>query len=178
MATSFKVDGKPYAGIDIEGMASEEVFKAATRGLTAWKDNLTTGTGALGHRRPWVNTGEARADLTMTPESPGSLEYTVGGDVVQLWIAEFGRSPNNTMPPYDAIADWVAEKGIATRGSPGFDGVVFLVRRAIARDGIKPFAPGLKAGRDSIVGLEASVRGRIIDEHRRRDSDARQGFIP
>lgn len=178
MADSFRASHRAYGGIDIEGLASEAVHRAAVRGLIAWKGNLSTGDGALGSRRPWVNTGEARADLTLTPAEDGHLAYEVGGDVVQLWIAEFGRSPNNSLPPYDAIADWVAEKGIATRASPDFEGIVHAIRVGIARDGIRPFAPGLKAARDSVVGLEKEVLDRLDEEVRARDAEARQGFQP
>ena len=174
---AFKVEGKPYAGIDILAIAEEQVFKSAVRGLNAWKDNLGAGEGAKGSRRPWVDTGEARANLSIRPGDEGSLEYEVYGNVIQLYIAEFGRSPNNAPPPKKAIEDWVARKGIATRGSPEFDGIVHAVRMKIAKDGIKGFAPGLKAAHDSTVGLEAELRERLMEEHRARHGAASQGFI-
>lgn len=164
MAKDYEVQAQSYKGIDIKGIAEEELFKAAIKGLNAWKDNLSTGSGAKGSRKPWVNTGEARADLAINPATPKSLNYTVGGDVVQLFIAEFGRAPNNTMPPLKAIEDWVAEKGIAARGDAEFAGVVYAIRAGIAKNGIKPFAPGLKAGHDSVEGFGHRVQARMQAE--------------
>lgn len=170
MPGEFDAKVKPYKGVDIIAIANEEVFKAATRGLVAWKDNLSTGSGATGTRRPWVNTGEARADLAMTPQQPAP-DILVGGDVVQLFIAEFGRAPNNSMPPRDAIEEWVHEKGIAARGDKEFDGVVFAIMRGIAKNGIKGFAPGLKAGQESTAGLEATMKKRVDEELRRKRAE-------
>ncbi len=176
MPKAFRVDAKPYAGIDLKRIASEELFKTATIGLNAWKANLSSGIGASGKRRPWVNTGEARANITINPLEPGSLEYLVGGRVIQLFIAEYGRAPGNSPPPQKPIEDWVHEKRIAVRGTPEFDRVVHAIRMSIARKGIRGFAPGFKAGRDSIKGQQKRLRDRmrqeVLDAKARADRQA------
>lgn len=46
---------------------------------------------------------------------------------------ESGRRPNSKFPPVEPIVEWCRRKGLPTD-----NGTVFLIRRAIARDGIRP----------------------------------------
>lgn len=50
-----------------------------------------------------------------------------------LEYIESGRRPNSKFPPVEPIVRWARSRGIPTDNS-----TIFLIRRAIARDGIKP----------------------------------------
>jgi len=149
MGVSIKV--KPYKGIDFEKVAQDTIFKAAVNGMNGWKDNLNSGMGATGsHGGPYRDRGEAVNDVTMQPQEHGSMEYIVGGDVIQLAIAEFGRVPSpGKPPPFEAIAGWVVRKGIAKRTDEFFYPIVDKIRWNIANHGLEGFAPGQKAAADS-----------------------------
>lgn len=158
MPDDFSVDVSPYEGIDVQKIASEELFKHSLKARDAWVDNLRAGKGASGshgeHREsgpspaPYNNTGETQNDVTVEPQQEGSLEYTVGGDVVQLAVAEFGRRPGAAPPPREPIARWADEKGLAPEADQTFDEMVDAIRFAIADRGLHGFAPGRAAARE------------------------------
>jgi len=141
-------------------IAEDTVFKAAVRGMNGWKDNLDSGLGATGsHGGPYRDRGGAHSDVTMQPQGPGSLEYVVGGDVIQLAIAEFGRVPTpGKLPPFGPIAGWVERKGIAKRGDKFFYAIVNKIRSNIAENGLEGFAPGQKAGVESNLQAKKEFR--------------------
>lgn len=158
MTDDFDVDVEPYEGLDIHRITSEELFKFSLRARDAWVDNLLDGKGAAGahgeHRKggpapaPYKNTGEATNDVTVEPQSEGALEYIVGGDVVQLAVAEFGRRPGAPPPPFDPIATWAREKGLEPEEGQSFESMVDAIRFAIAARGLHGFAPGRAAARE------------------------------
>lgn len=157
---AFEVDVDAYEGVDVLGIAQEEVFKAATRTQTRWKQNLTRGRGAVPARTSggkrntsWVNTGEGRGSITLEPQEQGALAYRVGSDKVQVIVAEVGRSPGEAPPPWTPIADWANEVGLVSRFYPepamapeDVVDTIMAVRLSIAKHGIGGFAPGHEAG--------------------------------
>jgi hypothetical protein len=176
MAEQYSVDIDEYEGLtddgaDIEQIASEEAFKAAVRTQRAWRENLDEGKGAIGsHPRSYRTTGEAAGDITVTPTEEGAEEYEVGGDVVQLAVAEFGRVPTpNSPPPFDAIADWARERGLRPEGEQSFEEMVEALRWSIAEEGLEPFGPGRLAAQQEGPEYERRAKERIeraIEEER------------
>lgn len=145
-----------YEGVDIEGIASEEIFKAAVRTQNTWRENL--------RREGWVNTGEAVNDITIDPQQEGADAYTVGGDVIQLAIAEFGRAPGS-FPPPSAIGEWVNEQaGMPNKGDSEFDSVVYAVSKSIAESGISGFRPGTRAFREESEKVADRIQQRIEEQ--------------
>jgi len=142
----------PYDGDDFESIsdespirevAQEELFSLAVRFQRRWREILRD--------EGFVNTGEAISDITIQPQREGSDSYRIGGDVVQLFIAEFGRRPGAKMPPEEPLRDWVSEQsGMPSRGDDDFDNTVFLVRRSIAENGI----PAIRAARRAWADVE------------------------
>ena len=133
-------DFESLDGVDIEGIAIEEAQQAGVRMQNNWIDNLFEGVGFEGRHKhgSYKNLGEAINKINLEMTSTGSR---VGTDVIQTIIAEFGRRPGAAMPPHDDIAKWVHEKQIASKGDDDFDGIVFVIRRAIAERGLPAFAP-------------------------------------
>lgn len=165
----FSVDFEPYDGVDVFGITREELEKQAVRTQNAWQRNLQKGDGAEGsHGGPYVNTGEAMNDITF--EFVGELEVTVGGDVVQLAVAEFGRAPGSAPPPFDAIATWAREKGL-TPEEGSFDDMVEGIRWAIADEGLEPFAPAQAAATEQRGRLEVEIRRRLDEALAEQSSD-------
>lgn len=175
MTDSFDVSSNPYDGIDVERIASEELFAYSLKAKQEWVDNLLAGQGAAGvhgeHREegpapaPYKNTGEATNDVTISPQGEGALQYVIGGDVVQLAIAEFGRRPGAPPPPYRPIARWAREKKLTPDEGQTFEDMVNLIRWAISARGLHGFAPARAAARryDS-KGLEKRVSKRFERE--------------
>jgi len=168
MPGAYSVDINEYEGI-IEGgkrlqqIAREEAFKAAVRTQRAWRENLDRGEGAVGsHPRSYRNTGEAAGDITVAPADPeGSDEFRVGGDAVQLAVAEFGRVPTpGSPPPFEAIADWARERGVSPDDGT-FEEMVDAIRWAIADEGLEPFGPGRLAAQEVGPTYQKNVEERI-----------------
>lgn len=160
-----KVDFKKYPDLDIRTYVAEELFKSAVKCHAKWQNNLLRGEGATGSRgQPWKDMGEAINQLTVEPKSPEHLSYEVGGDVVQLAIAEFGRAPNSKMPPHEPIADWCRRKGITPHEGQSFDNMVFNIRRKIAIEGIQGFAPGRKSALEVRAELPTNLENRFKKE--------------
>lgn len=158
MTDAFDVDADPYDGINLEKIASEETFKQSVRVANTWRENIRSGEGAAGdHGSPFVNTGEAANDVTVDPQQEGALEYVVGGDVIQLLIAEVGRAPGE-FPPPEPIADWMREQLGVQDPDP------FPVQRHIAEEGIEGFAPARGAANQHKGELEENVLTRIEAE--------------
>lgn len=157
----YEVDVGKYRGIDVSKIVSEELFGAATRAQQKWQENLRGGVGALGsHGGPYVDTGEALNDITIEPAAPGSSEYVVGGDVVQLAVAEFGRRAGRA-PPADAIAAWARRKGLQPHEGQSFESMVFAIQQAIAAHGLPAFAPAQRAADDVMRDLDERIARRI-----------------
>ena len=166
---SFSVDINGYEGItdedgkSLEQIAREEAYKAAIRTQSTWRENLEQGKGAVGsHPRGYRNTGEAVGDITVTPSDPeASNEFRVGGDVVQLAVAEFGRVPTpGSPPPFDAIADWARERGLSPDEGT-FEEMVEAIRWSIADEGLEPFGPGRLAAQKEGPKYEERATERI-----------------
>jgi len=166
---SLSVQTDTYEGItddvgkSLEQIAREEAFKAAVRTQRAWRENLEQGKGAVGsHPRAYRNTGEAVGDITVTPADPEeSNEFRVGGDVVQLAVAEFGRVPTpGSPPPFEAIADWARERGLSPDEGT-FEEMVDAIRWSIADEGLEPFGPGRLAAQQEGPKYEERATERI-----------------
>ena len=144
-------DFENLGDLDIEGIAREELFKISIQFQTKWQDRLLDA--------GWKNTGEAINDITVEPQAEGSTSYTIGGDVIQLAISEFGRSPGS-FPPPDAMGQWVHEQqSLPNKGDDEFDNVVFLVSRAVAENGIEP----IMGGRNTWHELEGEYERRVSE---------------
>ena len=145
-----------YEGVDIRGIASEELFKASTRTMNSWRSNL--------EEAGWRNSGEAINDVTVDPPREGAQSYEVGGDVIQLAIAEFGRAPGS-FPPPSAIGEWVNEQaGMPNKGDSEFDSVVYAVSKSIAESGIEGFRPGTRAFREESEKVADRIQQRIEEQ--------------
>lgn len=169
----FDVDVSAYEGIDILGITSRNLEAAAKDAQAKWQDNLTRGHGVVpartsgGKRNPsYVNTGEARSDITVTPQASGALKYLTGGDVIQLAVAETGRRKTpGRPPPWAAIAEWAKEVQLVPNlylsptEAPAEDReVINAVRWSIAERGLQGFAPGHAAG----VAAAHALRRRLV----------------
>jgi hypothetical protein len=166
MATdSFSIEVSEYEGVPVLEIASEELFRTATRTMNTWRDNLRNGTGADGsHGRPWVNTGEAANSVTIDPPREGALEYLVGGDRIQLAVAETGRAPG-AMPPPEPIVDWMREQLGVDDPDP------WPIQKKIEEEGIEGFAPGRAAVNEHAPELSERVATRIDAELEEQRSD-------
>lgn len=165
---AFSIDFEPYDGIDVVGITREELEKQAIRVQATWRDNLRKGQGAEGsHGGPYVNTGEAVNDVVY--EFTGALEVRIGGDVVQLAVAEFGRAPGSP-PPYDAIARWAREKGLQPDDG-SFSDMVDAIRWAIAEHGLEPFAPATGAANQHRGELPDRLNARLDEELEQQATD-------
>jgi len=162
---SYEISVGRLPEIDYSRLISEGLWVSAERLRQQWQDNLEEGKGATGdHGRPYVATGEAINDLTVDPALPGSQEYRIGGDVIQLEVAEYGQEPGQ-MPGYDAIARWAREIQLAPHEGDTFDDMVNAIRFAIHRRGLPAFAPGLLADQIISPGVAAEIERRI-EKHR------------
>jgi len=138
-----KVKFLNYKGIDFCKIIKEEFFSSAIRVRSRWQDNLTRGVGATGNRgKAWKDTGQAISDVTVEPQSPTEFSYEVGGDVIQLAVAEFGRSAGARIPPFQPISEWARRKGLTPRDGDTWEQMVNKIRWGIQRHGIQGFAPG------------------------------------
>ena len=158
--------------LDFLKIAKEEIFKTAVKVRNEWQNNLQKGIGAEGmHGREYRNTGEAINDITVEPKYP-ALDMRVGGDVVQLAIAEYGRRPNAPMPPHEPIARWANEVGLTPKENESFDSMVFKIRRSIGKNGLKAFAPGRLAAIRGTRDLPERITDRIDREAEAAAEDA------
>jgi hypothetical protein len=152
---AFAIDVREYEGIPVLQIASEELYKTAIRTKNTWRENIRNGRGAAGnHGSPYVNTGEAATDVTIEPKAEGALEYTIGGDVVQLAVAEYGRAPGS-MPPPEPISRWMREALGETDPDP------WPIQKHIEENGLEPFKPGLAAYHEHAPELSENSARRI-----------------
>jgi hypothetical protein len=151
---SFSIAVDTYEGIPVKEIASEELFRVAVRTMNTWRENIRKGEGISDHGSPYVNTGEAANDVTIQPQREGSLEYKVGGDTVQLAVAENGRAPGS-MPPPDPIADWMREQLGESDPDP------WPVQKHIEEKGLEPFEPGRAAALEHEGELSERVHRRL-----------------
>lgn len=162
---SFSVDFEPYEGLPIREISQDELEKQAIRVQATWRKNLRKGQGAEGsHGGPYVNTGEAVNDVVY--EFTGDLEVRIGGDVIQLAVAEFGRAPGSP-PPFDAIERWAREKGLQPEEG-SFDEMVDAIRWSIAKHGLEPFAPATGAANSHRGELPQRINARLQEELEQR----------
>lgn len=152
----FEVETNVYNGLDIEGSAQRALFETAVEAKNKYAENVQRGRGADGtHPGGFVDRGEAINSITIQPQADDATEYRVGGDAIQLLIAEFGRAPNNSMPPREPIEEWARRNGLEPNDDQDWDGMIFAIRKKIAEDGIEGFAP---------AQLTASqMKGRLLE---------------
>jgi len=144
---SVQIKMKLYGGLDLVKEVSDLLFMAAVDTQNKWRGNIELGQGAMGaHGRPYVDQGEAKNDVVISPQGTGSMKYAIGGDVVQLFIAEYGRVPTpGRLPPFEPIAEWATRKGITNPAEKDFVWHVNNIRKSISEYGLAGFAPGLGA---------------------------------
>lgn len=83
-------------------------------------------------RRNTLSTSEIYRELAVYATNDGDLVFDIIlNDYIQF--IETGRRKGAKFPPVKPIIDWCVAKGLPTDNS-----TIFLIRRAIARDGIKP----------------------------------------
>lgn len=150
MTKSMDIEVDEYEGLDFEQLAREQLEQTAIRTQQFWRDNLRDA--------GWVDRGEAVNDVTVVQVD--ETTYKVGGDVIQLAIAEFGRAPGS-MPPHDAISEWARRKNLTPNEDQDWDGMVYAIRKAIAEDGIEGHAAGQRAARKASKRLESEMKDRI-----------------
>ena len=78
-------------------------------------------------------------DISVRVDAVGGI-YTVVLSLADYWkYIEGGRKPGGKMPPQAPILKWIQDKGIKPKeDNITNDQLSFLIRRKIARDGIKP----------------------------------------
>lgn len=162
---SVTIKMKLYGGLNLTERVSDLLFITAVDTQNKWRDNLERGVGALGsHGRPYVDDGEAKNDVVFQPQAPGALRYIIGGDVVQLFIAEYGRVPTpGKLPPFTPIAEWAERKGIVKKGDKYFYQIINKIRSNIAEYGLAGFAPGLGAAIEVNAVVEEKLKTFIDD---------------
>ena len=157
MVKTMKMEMDPPPKFPSKQEIQAEFFKAGAKLVNLWKDNLRAGEGADGtHGRPYVNTGEAVGSVQMYPETPGSDEYIIFSDRIQVLIAEVGRAPG-TYPPYEPISQWVHEQLGIKKKDPKHYAVVRAIQQSIKDNGLEPFAPMEKAVIDLVEDLEENL---------------------
>lgn len=155
-------DDSDLEPMEIDRIVTEELFRGSVRTMNTWREILD--------RAGWRNTGEGIGSIVVEPQREGAFAYTIGSEKIQIRIAEDGRAPGSKMPPHEPIADWVHEQAdMLNRGEQTtvtfggeeqtltFDGLVFLVRRSIARHGIEP----IKAGQQAMAQEGPEIQRRI-----------------
>ncbi|AXR81497.1 hypothetical protein [Natrarchaeobaculum sulfurireducens] len=165
----FDAESDVYQGIDVEGSAERALFKTAMRAKNRYADNVHQGRGADGnHTGGFVDRGEAMNSITISPQQDNATEYTVGGSAVQLLIAEFGRAPNNTMPPHQPISEWARRVGLEPSEGQDWDDMIYAIRKKIAEDGIQGFAPARLTAHEMRGEAEQIARQEVqseLDDH-------------
>lgn len=151
--TGMDVEVDPYEGLDFQEIANQELQKAAIRTQEYWRDNLRD--------YGWVDRGEAVNDVAVVKVD--DTTYKIGGDVIQLAIAEFGRAPGE-MPPKEDISEWARRKGLQPNEGQDWDGMVYAIRKSIAEDGIEGFSPGRRAAKKASKKVERDVSDHIDRE--------------
>jgi hypothetical protein len=141
---------------DIDRIARETVFEAAIQTSLTWKELLD--------KADWRNTGNAVESIGTEPQTEGALEYSVGSQLIQVRIAEFGRAPGSKMPPHEPIADWTNEQaGLPNKGDDGFENTVFNIRASIAENGIEPIRAGRTAFEKESQNAEERLAERLSE---------------
>lgn len=162
------INGEP---LDVATPTREVLEEKAIETQNQWIENLERGVGATGeHRGGYVNTGEAANDVTV--EWLDDFTIIVGGDVVQLAVAEYGRVPTpGRPPPFDAIADWAREKQLEPGEGETFEDMVDAIRWAIADRGLEGFAPAQGAANKVGPTVQPALEQRIEQELEERNAD-------
>lgn len=100
--------------------------------LDVWADEIL---GKAKELAP-VNVGPLRNSLFVEkPEGRGVRFVT--SPLPYAVVMEEGRTPGRRMPPFDPIALWVNRQMRIPRSDPRFESVVWLLRKKIAREGIR-----------------------------------------
>lgn len=162
---SFRIESKIYGGLNLVQKTQDMLFETAVGAMEDWRKNLDDGVGETGsHKGSYRDTGEAVNDVTISPQSEGAMAYAVGGDTIQLAIAEFGRvATPGKLPPFRPIAEWAKRKGIVSPGEDGYYPIINAIRKKIADNGLAGFAPGLKAANKNNAELEKRLQTIVED---------------
>ena len=139
---------------DLERINEKEFMKAGINTQKEWQDNMRSA--------GWVNTGETVNSITVRRKG---RTVEVGSSKISALIHEYGRAPDNTIPPEDPIKDWVKDVGIASPSDEDFDSVVWAVRMSIAREGIEGSYSGNKAFRKVSEELFDRLSNRLDIEY-------------
>ena len=122
-------------------MATYAIGGVSYNTLVEWASNVTAQAKANILRKNKVATGNLYKSITFDVLPNGTVDfyYDDAGDYV-----EGGRPPNSKFPPPPVIAHWIKVKGLEQwRNKKGRfisrDAQTFLIGRAIAKNGIKPF---------------------------------------
>ena len=122
-------------------MAESIIGKVGYNTLVEWASNVTAQAKANILRKNKVATGNLYESITfeVLPNGTVNFYYDDAGDYV-----EGGRPPNSKFPPPPIIKQWIKVKGLSQwRNKKGRfisrDAQTFLIGRAIAKNGIKPF---------------------------------------
>ena len=122
-------------------MAKDIIGQVGYNTLVEWASNVTAQAKANILRKNKIATGNLYDSITFEVYPDGSVEffYDDAGDYV-----EGGRPPNSKFPPPPIIKQWIKVKGLSQwRNKKGRfisrDAQTFLIGRAIAKNGIKPF---------------------------------------
>jgi hypothetical protein len=105
-----------------------------------WAQQVVTNAKSILLRNKKIATGKLYNSIRYNVSKDGdiSFEYAPEGK----WVTQ-GRRKNNRFPPPAPISRWIKAKGIRGRDPKTGEfikdkALVFLLQRAIARDGIKP----------------------------------------
>jgi len=166
MPDSFDVDADPYEGIDILCVTGDALDAVANDVQENWRDNMD--------RAGYRNTSETINSITI--EQPFEFVRRIGSDRIAALIGEFGRPPGAGHPPPDDLGDWVHEQaGLPDRGETvewefdgevqtvTFDQTVYLIGRAINREGLPAYHFGENASEDA-RDLDEEIDRRLEEE--------------
>ena len=122
-------------------MSQNTIGSVSYNTLVEWASNVTAQAKANILRKNKVATGNLYKSITFEVLPNGTVEfyYDDAGDYV-----EGGRPPNSKFPPPPVIKRWIKVKNLDQwRNKKGRfisrDAQTFLISRAIAEKGIKPF---------------------------------------
>jgi hypothetical protein len=132
--------------------------------LNNWALQVVTLAKANLLKRNKIATGELYNSVTyeLTPKGDVLFYYDNAGDYV-----EGGRKPGSKFPPPPVIKQWIKIKGLnewkTKEGKPiSRDAQTFLISRAIAENGIKPFPFFTDPLEEALTTYEAIMEDALV----------------
>jgi len=127
---------------------ADEVIEVAQKNLGAYRS--VKGANGKTYRRRAVASGTLKNSLGYSIKKIGgtsSIVFSAGGKAKQYYLAVNNGRSKGTMPPPQAIENWMRIKPIRLRGAKGFikqtpkgmARAAFAIAKSIKKRGIEPF---------------------------------------